>query len=70
MKKQIALNVFYNLGLIVSVCGLFWAFKNNNYLIMALFIAASALFLYLKIQLIKDVRTTLKATLKNKEKGQ
>lgn len=65
MKKQIALNVFYTLGLIISVCGLFWAFKNHNYLVMALFVAAAALFLYLKIQLIKDVR----ATLKSKEKG-
>ncbi|MGY4383449.1 threonine/homoserine/homoserine lactone efflux protein [Pedobacter sp. UYP24] len=68
MKKQIALNVFYNLGLIVSVCGLFWAFKNNNYLIMALFVAASAFFLYLKIQLIKDVRSTLKSEEKSKGK--
>lgn len=64
MKRKIALNVFYNLGLIVSICGLFWAFQNQNYLVAALFVATAAFFLYVKIQLIKDIR----GSLKNKEK--
>ncbi|RZL17166.1 MAG: hypothetical protein EOO89_09270 [Pedobacter sp.] len=64
MKRKIALNVFYNLGLIVSICGLFWAFQNQNYLVAALFVATAAFFLYVKIQLIKDI----KGSLKNKEK--
>ncbi|MFP5079178.1 DUF6358 family protein [Pedobacter sp. JCM 36344] len=64
MKRKIALNVFYNLGLIVSICGIFWAFKNHSYLVTALFVATAAFFLYVKIQLIKDIRSSLK----NKEK--
>lgn len=60
MKKKIALNVFYNLGLIISVCGIFWAFKNNYYPVVALFVATGGFFLYLKIKLIKDIRNTLK----------
>ena len=64
MKRKIALNVFYNLGLIVSICGIFWAFQNQSYLVAALFVATAAFFLYVKIQLIKDIR----GSLKNKEK--
>lgn len=60
MKKKIALNVFYNLGLIISVCGIFWAFKNSYYPAVALFVATAGFFLYLKIKLIKEIRNTLK----------
>jgi hypothetical protein len=64
MKKKIALNVFYNLLLIISICGIFGTFQNQNYLFTALFVATGAFALYVKIQLIKDIRSTLK----NKEK--
>jgi hypothetical protein len=60
MKRKIALNVFYNLGLIISVFGIFWSVQNSYYLATALFVATAAFFLYIKIQLIKDLRNTLK----------
>lgn len=65
MKKKIALNVFYNLGVILSICGIFWAIKNANYLGVAIFVATTGFFMYLKIQLIKDLRDTLKGRKKD-----
>lgn len=67
MGKKIALNVFYNLGLIVSIFGAVWAFNNTRYLVIVLFVATAAFFLYLKLQLIKDMRAALKK--KEKELG-
>lgn len=60
MGKKIALNVFYNLGLIVSIFGAVWAFNNTKYLAIVLFVATAAFFLYLKLQLIKEMRNALK----------
>ncbi|TDQ09417.1 DUF6358 family protein [Pedobacter metabolipauper] len=60
MKKKIALNVFYNLGIIVSICGIFWAFRNGKYPPAALFVATGGYFVYLKIQLVKEMRNLLK----------
>jgi len=60
MGKKIALNVFYNLGLIVSIFGAVWAFNNTKYLVIVLFVATAAFFLYLKLQLIKEMRNALK----------
>ncbi|RZK83152.1 MAG: hypothetical protein EOO92_00205 [Pedobacter sp.] len=58
MKKKIALNVFYNLGVIISICGIVWAFKNDSYPVVALFVATAGLFLFLKVQLFKDLKNT------------
>lgn len=60
MGKKIALNVFYNLGLIVSIFGAVWAFNNAKYLVIVLFVATAVFFLYLKLQLIKEMRSALK----------
>lgn len=60
MGKKIALNVFYNLGLIVSIFGTVWAFNNTKYLVIVLFVATAVFFLYLKLQLIKEMRSALK----------
>ncbi|MES2651015.1 MAG: DUF6358 family protein [Bacteroidota bacterium] len=56
MGKKIALNVFYNLALILSVVGMGWAFKNESLLIVAFFGATFTAILYFKIQLIKTFR--------------
>ncbi|MCX2453045.1 MULTISPECIES: DUF6358 family protein [Pedobacter] len=60
MGKKIALNVFYNLGLIISIFGGTWGFNNKQYLAMALFAATGIFFLYVKLQLMKEMRATLK----------
>jgi len=60
MKKRIILNAFYTLGILISVIGLKWAYQNANYPILALLIATGAFFLYLKINIVKEVKTDLK----------
>lgn len=60
MKKQIGLNVFYTLGIIVSVLGIKWAFENNNYIVGAFFIITTVFFFYLKVKLTRDFRQALK----------
>ncbi len=60
MKKKIALNTFYTLGIVVSVIGLKWAFQNANYPVIALLVATGLFFLYLKINIVKEVRSGIK----------
>jgi len=60
MGKKIAINVFYNLLLILSIFGMGWAFQNNSPLIVAFFGATFAAVLYFKIQLVKDFRKGVK----------
>jgi Flp pilus assembly protein TadB len=60
MKKRIVLNAFYTIGIIVSIVGLKWAWQNVNYPVVALLIATALFFLYLKINIVKEVRTDLK----------
>jgi hypothetical protein len=60
MFKKVALNVFYNLGVILSGYGIFWAFNNVKYTIVVLFVVTAGFFLYQKLQLVKEMRSTLK----------
>jgi uncharacterized membrane protein len=60
MGKKIALNVFYNLGIILSIFGIAWGYNNAKYLVIVLFVVTGAFFLYLKLQLIKEMRNNLK----------
>lgn len=60
MGKKIAINVFYNIGLILSIFGIGWAYRNDSLLIVAFFAATFAAILFFKIQLIKDFRKDIK----------
>lgn len=60
MKKKIALNTFYTLGIVVSVVGLKWAYQAHNFPVVGLLIATALFFLYLKISIVKEVRTGIK----------
>lgn len=60
MKKRIALNVFYTVGIIVSVLGIKWGFQNHNYPAGGLFVATTIFFFYLKIKLTKEFRQEIK----------
>lgn len=60
MGKKIALNVFYNLGIILSLFGIAWGYNNTKYLAIVLFLITGAFFLYVKLQLIKEMRANLK----------
>lgn len=60
MKKKIALNTFYTLGIVVSVVGLKWAYQAHNFPVVGLLVATAIFFLYLKINIVKEVRTGIK----------
>ncbi|RYE18063.1 MAG: hypothetical protein EOP45_14710 [Sphingobacteriaceae bacterium] len=60
MIKKIAINVFYNLGVILSLFGVFWSYENDRYPLIALFVVTAAFFLYLKIKLVKETRNMFK----------
>ncbi len=60
MKKRIALNTFYTLGIVISVVGIKWAYQNANYPIVALLAATGIFFIYLKINIVKEVKSELK----------
>jgi hypothetical protein len=60
MKKQIALNVFYTLGVIASFLGIKWGYEQNNYLALGFFIVTMVFFIYLKVKLTKSFRQSLK----------
>jgi len=60
MKKQIALNVFFYVGVFVSVIGLKWAWQNHNYPAVGIFVATAIFFFYLKVKLIRELRSSIK----------
>jgi len=60
MKKRIILNTFYTLGIVISVVGIKWAWQNVNYPVVALLVATALFFLYLKINIVKEVKSDLK----------
>lgn len=60
MKKNIALNTFYTMGIVISVIGLKWAFQNANYPVVGLLTVTGLFFLYLKVKIVKEVRTSIK----------
>lgn len=60
MGKKIALNVIYNLVLILSVAGMVWSYQHDSLLIVAFFGAVFAGVLVFKIQLVKAIKKDLK----------
>ncbi|WP_231460633.1 DUF6358 family protein [Pedobacter sp. Leaf132] len=58
MGKKIALNIFYNLAIILSVIGVVWCYNNHKYLPGAFLVGTAACFLYFKVQLMKQIRKT------------
>jgi len=60
MKKQIALNVFYTLGVIMSFLGIKWGYEQHNNLALGFFIITMVFFIYLKVKLTKSFRQSLK----------
>ena len=60
MKSKIALNTFYTLGIVVSVFGIKWAYQGQNYPVLGLLVATALFFLYLKVNIVKEVRTNIK----------
>jgi hypothetical protein len=60
MGLKILLNIFYNISLFLLVLSLVWCFNHGRYDLLAASVFLFALFLVLKIRLIKQVRTLTK----------
>ncbi|WP_316738061.1 DUF6358 family protein [Pedobacter aquatilis] len=56
--KKFALNIFYNLAIILSVLGVVWCYNNHKYLPGAFLVGVAACLLYFKVQLMKEIRKT------------
>jgi len=60
MGLKFFLNVLYNLGIILALFTLYWAFQHRQYGYIVLAIIVLVLFIILKLRLIKEVKNTLK----------
>lgn|GEM_PF-1325787 len=60
MKGKIALNTFYTIGIVISIVGLKWAYTSHNFPIAGLLVITALFFLYLKVKIVKEVRTGIK----------
>lgn len=60
MKKNIAFNTFYTIGIVVSIVGLKWAWQGHNYPVAGVLVVTALFFLYLKIKIVKEVRSGIK----------
>lgn len=57
MLKKILFNIFLNIAIIVVALSLAWAFKNAYYLYVIAGIPLLAMLIYLKVRLVKSVRS-------------
>lgn len=71
MKKHFILNLLLNLGIIFLILSGVAAYQSGNILILGLAIAISVVLIYLKVVLLKHVKTTIvqKQQEKNKNLG-
>ncbi|WP_443945041.1 DUF6358 family protein [Pedobacter sp. AW1-32] len=60
MGKKFALNIFYNLAIILAIFGVIWCYQNNKYLPAAFLVGVAACLMYFKFQLMKEVRKSFK----------
>ncbi|MBC7418577.1 MAG: hypothetical protein H7325_10515 [Pedobacter sp.] len=60
MGKKIAINIVYNIFIILSIMGLVWCYNNGKYIPAAFLVGIGGAFIYLKIQLAKDIKKSFK----------
>ncbi|WP_421941972.1 DUF6358 family protein [Pedobacter sp.] len=60
MGKKFALNIFYNLAIILAICGVVWCYQNSKYLPAAFLVGVAACLFYFKYQLTKEIRKSFK----------
>ena len=56
MRKKIALNVFYNISIFICLILIYNGFKDKHYEYVAGGVFIAAIFIILKIRLLKEVR--------------
>lgn len=60
MLKKILFNIFLNIAILVVALCIAWAFKNGFYLYVIAGLPPLAMLVYLKIRLVKSVRSLTK----------
>nr|WP_294790478.1 DUF6358 family protein [uncultured Mucilaginibacter sp.] len=60
MGKQILLNTVYNIGIFITLMSAYWGITNSRYEFVAAGVFVAAIFVVLKIKLIKQVKNTIK----------
>jgi len=60
MGKKFLLNIFLNLGIILSIFGVIWCYQNHKYLPGAFLVGTGAALIYFKVQLVKQIKDTFK----------
>ncbi len=60
MFKKIAINVFFNVGLILSVMGIGWSVKNDQWFVLIFCGTTFVTFLWFKMQFMKKLRNELR----------
>ncbi|WP_316826471.1 DUF6358 family protein [Pedobacter miscanthi] len=58
--KKFALNIFYNLAIILSIFGLVWCYNNHKYIPAAFLVGVACCLFYFKYQLTKELRKNFK----------
>ncbi|QQL49070.1 DUF6358 family protein [Mucilaginibacter ginkgonis] len=59
MGKKILINTLYTVGLFICIITLVWGVQHSRYEMVAGAVLIGALFVYLKIKLLKEVRSTI-----------
>lgn len=60
MGKKIFLNVLYNIGIFICLMTAYWGFNNKRYEFIAAAVFIGAVFIVLKVKLIKEIKSTIK----------
>ncbi len=60
MAKKFLLNILINIAIIMLLWSLYWTFNHGYYLYAIVEILALAMFIYLKIKLVKSIRKITK----------
>ena len=60
MGKKILLNTLYNIGIFISLITAYWGITNKRYEFVAAGVFVAAIFVVLKIRVIKEVRSSIK----------
>ena len=60
MGKKILLNTAYNIGIFITLMTAYWGFTQSRYEFVAAGVFVAAIFIVLKIKLIKEIRANIK----------
>ena len=60
MGKKILLNTVYNIGIFIALMTAYWGITKARYEYVAVGVFIAAIFVVLKIKIIKQVRSTIK----------